>query len=246
MSANGFFITVITFSYVPIQVCSHHNSFILWYLFHCLILVQPECFLFFMYAPHLQRICTDNIQITPSSSIFKHIILSVTLHISTTLSTCSFFNRFPHHSFCFLFHSTTFYILHLAFFSFQGVSCVHSMSIPLCSIRSATSLPLPVTVLTFNIATLSLIFLVFFLSSFFSFFLLHCFPPLFCIQAACPPVALGAQLLVTVVIIPGLDRSGIKSDTTRIENIWLGFTPDALPVATLSIYPGLEPAPKLL
>ena len=33
--------------------------------------------------------------ITPSSSIFKHIILSVTLHNSTTLFTCSFFNMIP-------------------------------------------------------------------------------------------------------------------------------------------------------
>ena len=127
------------------------------------------------------------------------------------------------------------------------VSFLHTQYVPpLRSIRSATFLPLPVMDPTFNVATFSLIFLAFFLSSFLSFFLLHCFPPLFCIQVACPPVALGAQSLVTVVVIPGLDRSGIKSDTMRIENISLGFTPDALPVATLPIYPGLGPAPRLL
>ena len=31
-----------------------------------------------------------------------------------------------------------------------------------------------------------------------------------------------------------------------LKNIWLCFTPDALPVATLPIYPGLGPAPRLL
>ena len=62
MSAHAFFITVIPFSYLSIQACSHHNSFILWYLFHCLIYVQPECFLFFMCAPHLRHIRTDKIQ----------------------------------------------------------------------------------------------------------------------------------------------------------------------------------------
>ena len=103
------------------------------------------------------------------------------------------------------------------------------------------SLPLPVMVPTLNVATLSLIFLVFFHSSFLSFFLLHCFPPLLCIQVACPPVALAAQSLVTVVVIPSLDRSGVESDTTRIENIWLGFTPDTLP-----IYPGLGSPTRLL
>ena len=113
--------------------------------------------------------------------------------------------------------------MHLAFFPFQRVSYTHSMSIRLRSIKSATFLPLPVMVPTFNVAIFSLIFLAFFLSSFLSFFLLRCFPPLLCIQVACPPVALGAQSLVTVVVIPGLDRSGIKSDTTRIENIWLEF-----------------------
>ena len=107
--------------------------------------------------------------------------------------------------------------MHLAFSPFQRVSCTHSMSTPLRSIRSTTSLPLPVMVPMFNAATLSLIFLVFFLSSFLSFFLLHCFPPLLCIQVACPPVALGAWSLVTVVVVPDLDRSGIKSDTTRTE-----------------------------
>ena len=108
--------------------------------------------------------------------------------------------------------------MHLALSPFQQVSCTHSMSTPLRSIRSATSLPLPVMVPTFNVATLSLIFLAFFLSSFLFFFLLHCFPPLLCIQIACPSVTLGAQLLVTVVVFPGLDRSGMKLDfTTRIE-----------------------------
>ena len=106
------------------------------------------------------------------------------------------------------------------------------MSTPLRSIRFATSLPLPVMVSTFNVAILRLTFLAFFFSSFLSFFLLYCFPPLLCIQVACSPVALGAQSLLTIVVIPGLDRSGIKSDTTRIKNIWLGFTPDVLPVAT--------------
>ena len=51
--------------------------------------------------------------IIPSSSIFKHIILSVTLHNSTTLFSCSFFVMISIHSFCFRFHRTTFYILHL-------------------------------------------------------------------------------------------------------------------------------------
>ena len=138
--------------------------------------------------------------------------------------------------------------MHCAFSPFQQVSCTHSMFTPLRSIRSATSLPLPVMVSKFNVATLSLIFLAFFLSSFFS-FLFYWFPPFLCIEAACPPAALGAQSLVTVVVIRGLDRFGttsdtMKSNTTRIENIWLGFTPDALPVATLPIYPGLGPAPK--
>ena len=101
---------------------------------------------------------------------------------------------------------------------FQGVSCTHSMSTPLRSIRSATSLPLQVMVPTFNVATLSLIFLAFLLSLFLSFLLLHCFPFLLWIQVACPPVTLGIQSLVTFVVFPGLDRSGMKSDfTTRIE-----------------------------
>ena len=158
--------------------------------------------------------------ITALSSIFKHIILSVTLHNSTTLSTCFFFNIIP----------TPFFLLplpqhhilypppmHLAFSPFQRVSCTHNTSSPFRSIRSTTSLPLPVIVPTLNVATLILIFLAFFLSSFLSFFLLHCFPSLLSIQVACPPVSLGAQSLVTVVVIPGLDRSGIKSDTTHIE-----------------------------
>ena len=151
----------------------------------------------------------------------------------------------------FLFSLPQYHILyppptHLSFSPFQRVSCTHSTSTPLRSIRYAISLPFPFMVPTFKVATFSLIFLAFFLSSFLSFFLLHCFPPLLCIQVACPRVALGAQSLVMVVVIPGLDRSGIKSDTTRIENIWLDFTPDTLPVATLPIYPGLGPAPRLL
>ena len=136
--------------------------------------------------------------------------------------------------------------LRLALSPFQRVSCTHSMSTPLRFIRSATSLPLPVIVPTFDVASLSLISLAFFLSSFPSFCLLHCFPSLLCIQVACPPVALGGQSLVTIIVITGLDRFGIKSNKTRIENIWLGFTPDSLPVATLTIYPGLGPAPRLL
>ena len=108
--------------------------------------------------------------------------------------------------------------MHLALSPPFRVSCTHSMSTPLRSIRYATSLPLPVMVPTFNVATLSLIFLAFFLSSFVSFLFLHCFPPLFCIQVACSPVILGAQSLVTVVVFPGLDRSDMKSDfTTSIE-----------------------------
>ena len=107
----------------------------------------------------------------------------------------------------------------LAFSPFQRVSCIHSMSSSLRSIRSATSLLLPVMVSTFNVATFRLIFIAFFLS----FFLLHCFPPLLCIEVACPPVALGAQSLVTVVVILGLDQSGIKADTTRIEKHLLRF-----------------------
>ena len=64
----------------------------------------------------------------------------------------------------------------------------------------------------------------FFLSSFLSFLLLHCFPPLLCIQVACPPVTLGAQSLVTVVVFPGLDRFRMKSDfTTRIEKYFAMF-----------------------
>ena len=108
--------------------------------------------------------------------------------------------------------------MRLALSPFHRISCIHNMSTPLRSIRSTTSLPLPVMVSTFNVATLSLIFLAFFLSSFLSFLLLHCFPSLLCIQVACPPVILGAQSLVRVVVFPGLDRSGMKSDfTTRIE-----------------------------
>ena len=132
--------------------------------------------------------------------------------------------------------------MHLAFSPFQRVSCTHNMSSPLRSIRSATSLSLPVMVPTFNVATLNLIFLGFFLF----FFLLHCFPLLLCIQIVCPPVALGAQSLVMVVVIPGLDRFGIKLDRTRIKNIWLGFTPGAPPVAILPIYPCLGPAQRPL
>ena len=93
----------------------------------------------------------------------------------------------------------------------------HSMSTPLRSIRFATYLPLPVMVPTCNVANLSLIFLASFHSSFLSFFHLHCFPSLLCIQVVCPPVTLGSQSLVTIVVIPGLDRSSMKSDTTRIE-----------------------------
>ena len=94
------------------------------------------------------------------------------------------------------------------------LSCTHSMSTPLFSIKSASSILLSVMVLTFNAATLSFIFLAFFLFSFLSFLLLHCFQPLLCIQVACPPVTLGAQSLVTVVVFPGLDRSGMQSDFT--------------------------------
>ena len=100
--------------------------------------------------------------------------------------------------------------MHLALSPFQRVSCTHNMSTPLRSIRSNTSLPLPIMVPTFNVATLSLIFLAFFLSSFLFFLFLHCFPLLLCIQVACPPVNLGAQSIVTVVVFPGLDRSGMK------------------------------------
>ena len=83
--------------------------------------------------------------IIPSISIFKHIILSDTLHNSTTLSTCSFFNMIP--TPFFLFPLLQYHILypppmHLALSPFQRVSCTHSMSTPLCSIRSTTSLPL--------------------------------------------------------------------------------------------------------
>ena len=178
-------------------------------------------FPFFTYVPHLCAYALITFNITPSSSIFKHIILSVTLHNSTTLSTYSFFNMIS--TPFFLFPLPQYHILypppmHLALSPFQRVSSTHSMSTALRCIRSATSLSLPVMVLTFNVATLNLIFLAFFLSSFLSFLLLHCFPPLFCIQVACPPVTLGAQSLVTVVVFPGLDRSGMKSDfTTRIE-----------------------------
>ena len=152
--------------------------------------------------------------IAPSSSIFKHIILSVTLRNSTTLSTCSFFNMIP--TPFFLFPLPQYHILypppmHLALSPFQRVSCTHCMSTPL-------SLLLPVMVPKFNVTTLSLIFLAFFLCSFLSFLLLHCFPPLLCIQVACPPVTFGAQLLVRFVVFPGLDRSGMKSDfTTCLE-----------------------------
>ena len=112
--------------------------------------------------------------ITPSSFIFKHIIVSVTLHNSINLSTCSFFNMIP--TPFFLFPLPQYHILypppmHLALSPFQRVSCTHGMSTPLRSIRSATSLPLPVMVPKFNVATLSLIFLVFFLSSFLFFLL---------------------------------------------------------------------------
>ena len=161
------------------------------------------------------------LNITPSSSIFKHIILSVTLHNSTTLSTCSFFNMISTSFFSFplpQYHILYPPPMHLALSPFQKVSCTHRMSTPLCSIRSTTSLDLPVMVPTFNVVNLNLIFLAFFLSSLLCFLLLHCFPPLLCIQVACPPVTLGAQSMVTVVVFLGLDRSGMKSDfTTRIE-----------------------------
>ena len=159
--------------------------------------------------------------ITSSSSIFKHIILSVTLHNSTTQSTCSFFNIIP--TPFFLLPLPQYHILypppmHLSLSPFQRVSYTHSTSTPLRSTRSATSLPLPVMVPTFSVATFSLIFFAFFLSSFLSFLFRHCFSYLLCIHVACPPVTLGAQSLVTVVVFPGLDRSGMKSDfTTRIE-----------------------------
>ena len=114
--------------------------------------------------------------------------------------------------------------MHLALSPFQRVSCTHSMSTLLRSIKSATSLPLPVMVPTYNVATLSLIFLAFFLSSFLSFLLVHCFPHLLCIQVVCPPVTLGVQSLATVVVFPGLDRSGMKSDfTTRIKKYFTVF-----------------------
>ena len=148
-----------------------------------------------MFTSHMHPTCGAPItfNITPSSSIFKHIILSVTLHNSTTLSKCCFFNMIP----------TTFFVCtstvsHFIFSTYTSCSLplpagflhTHSMSTSLRSIR--TSLPLPVMVPTFNVATLSLIFLAFFLSSFLS-FLLHCFPPLLCIQVACPPVTLSTQ-----------------------------------------------------
>ena len=114
------------------------------------------------------------------------------------------------------------------------------------TINSSNDQEEPVMVPTFNVATLKLIFLAFFLFSFLSFFLLHYFPPLLCIQVACPPVAVGAQSLVTLVVISGFEQSDVKSDTTRIEKIWLGFMLDALPVANLPIYSGLGPAPRLL
>ena len=68
--------------------------------------------------------------ITPSSSIFKHIILSDTLHNSTTLSTCSFFNMIP--TPFFLFPLPQYHILyppsmHLALSPFQRVSCTHRL-----------------------------------------------------------------------------------------------------------------------
>ena len=168
---------------------------------------------FFMYAPHLWRIRTDNIQHKTIKLHLQAYYPVCYLHNSTTLSTCSFFNMIS--TPFFLFPLPQYHILysppmHLALSPFQRVSCTHSMSNPLRSIRSATSLPLPVMVLTFNVATLILIFLAFFLSSFLSFPLLHCFPPLLCIKVACPPVTLGAQSLVTVVVFPGLDRTGMK------------------------------------
>ena len=113
--------------------------------------------------------------------------------------------------------------MHFALSPFQQVSCTHSMSTPLRSIRSATSLPLPVMVPTFNVATLSLIFLAFFLSSFLSFLLLHCFPPLLLHPSSmstsdswCPVTGNGR-------CFPG-PRSGMKSDfTSRIEKYLAKF-----------------------
>ena len=80
--------------------------------------------------------------ITPSGSIFKPIIVSVTLHNSTAVSTCSFFNMIPKP---FFFVSIVPHFISFTyascFFPFQRVFCTHNMSSILRSIRSATSLP---------------------------------------------------------------------------------------------------------
>ena len=159
------------------------------------------------------HVCTDNIQHN-----------TIKLHFQAYYPVCyppQF--HYPVHMLLFQYDSYTILFvstlypppMHLALSPFQRVSCTHSMSNPLRSTRSATSLPLPVMVPTFNV---DFIFLAFFLSSFIFFLFLHCFPPLLYIQLVCPPVTLGAQSLVTVVVFLGLDRSGMKSDfTTRIE-----------------------------
>ena len=78
--------------------------------------------------------------ITPSSFIFKHIILSVTLHNFTTLSTCSFFSMIP--TPFFLFPLPQYHILypppmHLALSPFQRVSCSYSSSYSYSSLSSS-------------------------------------------------------------------------------------------------------------
>ena len=161
-----------------------------------------------MYAPHLWCIRTDNIQ---------HNIIKLYLQAYYPVCYPPQFH-YPVHMFLFQYDSYTILFVstsivpHFISFTyascflpppFQRVFCTHNMFTLLRSIRSDTSFFLPVMVPTFNVAALSLIFLAFSLSSFLSFLLLHCFPPLLCIQVACPPVALGAQSLVTVVVFPG-------------------------------------------
>ena len=45
--------------------------------------------------------------------------------------------------------------------------------------------------------------------------------------------------MLAVVVDPGPDRSGMEIVCDSHDDLALGFTPDALPETTLTIYPGL-------
>ena len=131
----------------------------------------------------------------------------------------------------------------LALLAFHFVSCRHNMSTFLSSIISFSSLTLSVIVPIFKVPTLT--------SECLSF---HTTRGLF---TRLPPLVFTmfsiAQFLQVpccatpeaVVGNPGRNQSGMDLSTIRICTLWQkSFTPDALPAATLPIYPCLRPATR--